>query len=194
MPRLVGVRERRHQYYYDTLIRVDANTAPTPVVVAQTRLFNGTNLGQTMWTNMAAAGTMGSDNTYIILALRVWLWFRGNQALDMYSLSVHQLYLTLVAGDKNLFLWQAWYTPAGGGIWGFDSTQPIMNNGVPQQNSTLKLAKSIPLPARQSFYVQADLFDTGNTSLRTQFLNIAATIGMREIKVCLDGIHTRDVL
>lgn len=194
MPRLVGVRERRHQYYYDTLIRADTNAAPNPVLVQQTRLFNGTNLGQTQWTNMAAAGTMGSDNTYVILALRVWLWFVGVNALIQYQLAVHQLYCTLVAGDKNLFLWQSWYTPAGGGVWGFDSVTPAMVNGMPSQQATLKLAKPIPLPARQSFFVQADLYDTGATSLRTQFLNLAQTIGMREIKVCLDGIHTRDVL
>jgi hypothetical protein len=194
MPRLVGVRERRHQYYYDTLIRADTNTAPNPTVVQQTRLFNGVNLGSIQWTNMAAAGTMGSDNTFVVLALRVWLWFVGQNALIQYQLAVHQMYCALTAGDKSLFLWQAWYTPAGGGIFGFDSATPAMNNGVPQQSATLKLAKAIPIPARQSFYVQVDLFDTGATSLRTTFLNAAGSIGMREIKVALDGIHTRDVL
>ena len=45
MPKLVGVRERRHQPYYDTLIRADADAAPTPTVANETMLFNGTNLG-----------------------------------------------------------------------------------------------------------------------------------------------------
>jgi hypothetical protein len=39
-----------------------------------------------------------------------------------------------------------------------------------------------------------NLHDTGTTSVRTQYLNSSTTIGLREIKVLLDGIHTRDVL
>lgn len=60
MPKLVGIRERRHQPYWDTLIRADTNTAPSPTVQAQTRLFNGTNLGLKYWTNMEIAGAFAS--------------------------------------------------------------------------------------------------------------------------------------
>jgi hypothetical protein len=31
----------------------------------------------------------------------------------------------------------AWYTPAGGGVFGFDSTTPVFNNGWPSQDSIL---------------------------------------------------------
>lgn len=194
MPKLVGVRERRHQPYWDSLIRADTNTAPDPTVSNETQLFNGRNLGLEYWTNMNIAGAFASDNTYVVLALRVWLWFKGTNALAMYQLCVHQMYLQFIVGDKPQFAAQAWYFPSGGGIWGHDSTTPAMVNGLPSQQAILKLAKPIAIPARQHFSVKVNLYDTGSTSVRTNYLNSSTSVGLREIKVLIDGIHTRDVL
>jgi hypothetical protein len=194
MPKLVGVRERRHQPYWDTVIRADANTAPSPTVQNETQLFNGTNLGLEYWTNMKVAGVFASDETYVVLAMRVWIWYISTSALTMYQLTVHQMYLTLNVGDKPQFQGPAWLFPAGGGIWGFDSTTPAMVNGVPSAEAILKFAKPIPIPARQHFHVKVNFYDTGSTSLRTTYLNASSTIGLREIKVFIDGLHTRDVL
>lgn len=194
MPKLIGVRERRHQPYWDSIIRVDQDTAPTPTVGADTRLFNGTNLGQNEWTNMVNAGQFPSDNTYIVLSIRCHLWFTGSSAQLMYTRTSVQLYLTLNVGDKPQFNAPCWYFPAGGGIWGQDSSTPLSVNGLPTTEAILKLAKPIPIPARQHFFVQAKFHDFGSGSVRTEYLNAATTIGHREIKVFLDGIHTRDVL
>jgi hypothetical protein len=194
MPRLSGLRERHHQPYWDTIVRVAANTAPTPTIVSPWRLFaSGTNLGQPQWTNMVTAGQLPSDQSYIMLAMRVWLWFRGASALAMYSLAVNQLYLSLVMGDKPQITAPCWFFPAGGGIWGFDSSTPHMNNGVPSAESILKFGKPIPMPPRQNFYVEINFYDLGTTSLMTNYLNSSTTIGDREIKVFVDGLHTRDV-
>lgn len=65
---------------------------------------------------------------------------------------------------------------------------------MPSQDAILKLAKPIPIPARQHFYVKCDLQDISNSSVRTEYLNASSSIGIRDIKVLLDGIHTRDVL
>jgi hypothetical protein len=143
---------------------------------------------------MNIAGSFASDNTYVVLAIRVWLWFNSTNALTQYQLAVHQMYLDFIVGDKPQFSAQAWYFPSGGGIWGHDSSTPAMVNGLPSQQSILKLAKPIAIPARQHFSVKVNLHDTGNTSLRTNYLNASTSIGMREIKVLIDGIHTRDVL
>jgi hypothetical protein len=194
MPKLVGVRERRHQPYWDTLIRADSDAAPDPTVSNETQLFNGRNLGLEYWTNMNIAGAFASDNTYVVLALRVWLWFKGTNALTMYQLCVHQMYLQFIVGDKPQFAAQAWYFPSGGGIWGHDSSTPAMVNGLPSQQAILKLAKPIAIPARQHFSVKVNLYDTGSTSVRTNYLNSSTSVGLREIKVLIDGIHTRDVL
>jgi len=194
MPKLVGVRERRHQPFYDTLIRVMASTAPTPTLTQTTKLFAaGTNMSNTEWTNMAATGQLPSDQTFVILAMRCFLWFRGTNAMLCYTLCVHQLYLQLFVGDKPIFLSPCWMFPQGGGIWGYDSSTPMMCNGEPTQQAILKFAKAIPIPARQHFYVEATFYDTSTLSLRTNYLNSSSSIGDREIKVLIDGINTRDV-
>ena len=195
MPRLSGMREKHHQPFYDSLIRVAADTAPTPTVAASTRLFaTGTNLGQQEWTNMVNAGQFGSDESFVTLAIRCFLWFIGSSALTLYQLCVNQLYLSFVTGPKVQFTSPCWIFPQGGGIWGLDSSTPTATNGLPSNEAILKLGKSVPIPPRQNFYVQADLIDLGSTSLRTNYLNSSTSIASREIKVFLDGLHTRDVL
>jgi len=202
MPKVVGVRERRHQPFYDTLIRCNNNISP-PILLSQTtKLFaSGINLSNTEWTNMATAGALASDQTLVILAMRCLLWFKGGHALDMLKLCAHQLYLNLYVGDKSMFLSPCWMFPAGGGI---DAPGDVLNgnNGVASQEAILKFAKAIPVPARQHFNVEATFYDTGSTSVRAQYLNVdkytppqgaPEEVGMREIKVFLDGLNTRDV-
>jgi hypothetical protein len=202
VPKLVGVRERRHQPFYDTLFRHGAG-GPTQSISRTTRLFaSGTQLSNTAWTNMNMAGALPSDNTFIILSIRCWMMFKGSMqgftALDAYLLMVHQLYLNLFVGDKPQFLSPSWYFPAGGGIDADigAAASPALNanNGVPSQESILKLAKPIPVPARQHFYVEASFYDTGAISVLDQILNINGdSLAIQECKVMLDGIHTRDV-
>lgn len=193
MPKIVGVRERRHQFYYDTLLRTDNTTAASPTVASTTQLFNGTNLGLEYWTNMDVAGVFASDNSYIVLAMRCWLHFVGASALTMYQLAVTQIYMSLVVADKPQFSGPCWAFPQGGGIFGFDSSTPSMCNGVPSAESILKFAKPIPIPPRQHFKVTVNCYDTGSTSLRATYFN-SASYGYKEVKVFIDGLHTRDVL
>lgn len=193
MPKFLGYKERRHQCFYDTLIRADTTTAPSPTVQSSTQLFNGTNLGQEAWTNMSVAGQFPSDNSYIALALRCYVWYQGASALLMYQLTMNQLFLQFTVADKPQISGPAWYWPQGGGVFGFDSTTPAMTNGVPSVESILKFAKPIPIPSRQNIKVLANLYATGNTDLRATYLN-SASYGMREIKVVIDGLETRDVL
>jgi len=180
--------------FYDTLIRADTNTAPSPTVQSTTSLFNGTNIGLEYWTNMNIAGVFSSDETYIILAIRCYLFFTGNNALLMYQQVSQQMYLSLNVGDKPQFSGPAWLFPQGGGVHGYDSATPAMTNGVPSTEAILKLAKPIPLPARQSFKMTVNLHDMTTTSVRLTYLNASTTIGLREVKVFVDGLHTRDVL
>jgi hypothetical protein len=196
MPKVVGIRERRHQPFYDTLIRVGSEQVPTPTVSATTKLFaSGQFLSNTAWTNMATAGQLASDQTLVILAMRCSLYFKGTKALDLYSLCQSQLFLNLYVGDKSMFLSPCWMFPAGGGIdCGSDATTPIANNGVPSQESILKFAKAIPVPARQHFNVEATFYSIGGTTPDAlAYLNLATSIGARNISVFLDGLNTRDV-
>lgn len=190
MPRLAGVRERRHQPFWDTLIRTTGD--PTPTVQNSTRLFGNANVGSLALTNLQVAGQLASDQTYVALALRAWLFFDGTNARANYQGVLSQLYFTLTLGDKPQFVAPCWYYPAGGGIYGLDATTPVFNNGNPQQSAIMKLARPIILPVRQNFNVNAEFFSVGTTSALDQ-LNSGATDDQKVILFMIDGLQTRDV-
>ena len=191
MPRIHGVRERRHQPFYDTLVRTTGTPAAT--INASTKLFGNANVGNLAFTNLQVAGQLASDQTYVVLALRVWLYFNGTNARTFYQQVTSQLYFTFSLGDKPQFVAPSWYHPAGGGVWsgGADAT-PVFNNGVPSQESILKLARPIVIPVRQNISVDAQFFTVGTTNVLT-LLNAPATDDEIVILYMIDGLQTRDV-
>lgn len=190
MPRLHGYKERRHQPFYDTLVRTTGD--PSPALVSPTRLFGNANVGQLALTNLQVAGQLASDQTYVILALRCFLYFNGTNRRANYIQVASQLYFTLHVGDKPMFQAPAWYFPAGGGIWGYDGTTSIFSNGTPSQEAILKLARPIPVPVRQNFIVEASFFAMGSTNALTG-VNTGATDDSKCIQFVIDGLQTRDV-
>ena len=193
MPRIANVRERRHQPFWDTLVRTTGN--PTTPLQNSTNLFGNSNVGNLALTNLQVAGQLASDQTYVILALRAWLYFNGTNRRANYLRVNSQLYWTLIVGEKPMFQAPCWYFPAGGGTWGFDATAAtgsIFNNGEPTQEAILKLARPIVVPVRQNFAVQASFFPMGTVSA-LDGLNTGATDDEKEIKFVLDGLQTRDV-
>lgn len=89
-------------------------------------------------TNLQVAGQLASDQTYVILSLRTYLYFDGTDVRNLYQQVASQLYFTLNVGDKPQFQAPVWYTPAGGGIWGSDGAGAgIFTNGWPSQDSIL---------------------------------------------------------
>lgn len=197
MPRIANVRERRHQPFWDTLIHTtgDTGTPGAPTLQSSTNLFGNSNVGNLALTNLQVAGQLASDQTYVILALRAWLYFNGTNRRKNYLHVASQLYWTLIVGEKPMFQAPCWYFPAGGGVWGFDataSTGSIFNNGDPTQEAILKLARPIIVPVRQNFATQASFFPMGSVSA-LDGLNSGATDDEKEIKFVLDGLQTRDV-
>jgi hypothetical protein len=115
MPKIVGTRERVHQPFYDSLIRVDGSTqlGTSPqngfgAIGARTQLFSR-QASDIAITNLATPGQFTSDQTFVTLAIRVWTYFRVNfeaqvtqnqlpvRALDADSMTdrvarVHKLY------------------------------------------------------------------------------------------------------
>src|SRR6266850_2444591 len=81
MPKLANVRERRHQPFYDTLVRKSNNTTGTDLtgitMAAGTDLFTATTSSLAL-SNFGTAGSFPSDQTFVVLAYRVWLYFVGN--------------------------------------------------------------------------------------------------------------------
>ena len=193
MPRIANVRERRHQPFWDTLVRTTGN--PTAPLQNSTNLFGNSNVGNLALTNLQVAGQLASDQTYVILALRAWLYFNGTNRRANYLHVNSQLYWTLIVGEKPMFQAPCWYFPSGGGVWGYDATPAtgsIFNNGEPTQEAILKLARPIVVPVRQNFAVQASFFPMGTVSA-LDGLNTGATDDEKEIKFVLDGLQTRDV-
>lgn len=190
MPRLHGYRERLHQPVWDTLVRTVGN--PTTPIVNSTKLFGNANIGNLALTNLQVAGQLASDQTYVILALRCWLFFNGTNRRANYLNVTSQLFWTLTVGNKPMFQAPCWYHPSGGGVWGFDSTTSIFNLGTPEQGAILKLARPIIVPVRQNFAASADFFAMG-TTVALDGLNSGATDDAKNISYMLDGLQTRDV-
>ncbi len=192
MPRLHGYRERLHQPIWDTLIRTVGT--PSPTIINGAQLFGNSAIGDLSKTNMTTAGQLSSDQTYVILALRCWMFFDGTNRRLLYLDTMSQLFWTLTLGSKPMFQAPCWYFPAGGGVWGFDATNSIFNNGTPEQAAILKLARPIIVPVRQNFAARADFFNIGAVSA----LNLLNGTGgadddVKNIMFMLDGLQTRDV-
>ncbi len=190
MPRVHGVRERRHQPVWDSLLR--STGAPTTPLQPSTRLFGNANTGNLQLTNLQVPGQLASDQTYVILALRCWMYFDGGSHRDLYMQTVSQLYFTLTLGDKPQFVAPAWYFPAGGGVYGVDTTTSVLNNGYPSQQAILKLARPIIIPVRQNISVNAEFFAVGSTNV-LDIINNAGTDDQMVIMFLIDGLQTRDV-
>jgi len=190
MPRVHGVRERRHQPFWDTLIRTTG--APAVAINPRTQLFGNANVGNFALTNMQVAGQLASDQTYVILALRAFLYFEGDNARAHYTQVMSQLYFTLNLGDKPQFSAPCWYHPSGGGLYGTDPAALTLNNGYPSQQAILKLARPIIIPVRQNISVSAEFFTVGATNALT-LINTPAANDQMVIMYMIDGLQTRDV-
>ena len=227
MPKIVGTRERVHQPFYDTLIRVDgsSNLRTTPQngfgsITARTQLFQRSG-ADTAVTNLATGGQFPSDQTFVILAVRVWTYFRFNfenvtpltpaisadriaRVHKLYHQSQNQMFWDFAAGDKPQLTTFTAFTPFAGGLDGFfnDSRLPRANNGVPTSSALMRLARPILIPPRQGFKVVCTISDIGpaaGSSLIAQLNGLteageAADNIAKDIKYLIDGIHSRDVL
>lgn len=184
MPRFDGARERIHQPLWDMAVRGIGLSS----VINGVRLFANPNTSSEEFTNMATAGALQSDQTYVVKAIRALEFFQslkdesafgeyGNpqllpalsgasvaadadRAVDLYSLLAYGCHLTFKAGEKDQFTSQLVYTPAGMGVFGSSTVNQrnIVSNGWPSHENVLLLAKDIPIPARQGISVRLDFF------------------------------------
>lgn len=75
MAKIVSLRERVHQPFYDHLTRTAGNVAGT--VQDTNELFNGRSASAAT-TNLTGTGNvLPSDQSFVTLVLRVFLWFRN---------------------------------------------------------------------------------------------------------------------
>ncbi len=186
MAKLAGIREQRHQPKYDVLVRDDT----TVNMNQRTTLFGNTNVGTIANSNLDIAGALASDNTYVILALRTFMSFETG---TMYDQSIRQLYFQFDVAEKPQIQGPAWYTPGGGGVFGYDTTASShhITNGVPSHEAILKLAKPILLPARQAFKW---IFTWEKLTTEDARSSLNANTSSKVVMAMIDGVETRDVL
>ena len=89
---------------------------PSPSIQASQRLYGNANIGSLQLTNLQTAGQLASDQTFMILAIRCFLYFNGTNRRVLYLGTATQLYWTLYVGDKPQLQAPTWYFPAGGGM------------------------------------------------------------------------------
>lgn len=179
MPKLLGVRERQHQPIYDSLVRGIGQSSVTNLK----QLFGNANVGDRDLTNLAVAGQLASDQTFVVKALRCALYFQSindtefsayggitavstnatssnSRAEDLYKLMAYGAYVNFVVGEKTQFFAPLWYFPAGGGIAGAttENSRHVLSNGTPTQEAIMLLAKDVHVPARQNFSVTIEFF------------------------------------
>lgn len=179
MPRLDGVREKRHQPFWDTLVRGIGISQVNNL----TQLFGNGNVGQRALTNLQVAGVLASDQTYLLKVIRCNMYFQSlndadfaafgalpdleaaalgdnSRAEDLYQLMAYGCYFQLNVGDKPMFFAPLWYAPAGGGPSGFttENSRHVITNGVASHEAILLLGKDIHVPARQNFNVTIEFF------------------------------------
>lgn len=204
MPRQSDRRERRHQPVWDTLIRGNVAGGFTPnanLNLGQYRMFTTAQAANLALTNMEGAGSFPAGQTYLILAVRCYIYaFRCTTAAMqnadplLYHQASSQIYFQLNIGNKEYLAAPAWYLPSGGGLAGGvgNTTDQFYTNGLPTHNAMLRLARSISLTPFQNFHVLATILPMGTDSLITTVAALAA--GAFAVQLLLDGLQLRDVL
>jgi len=183
MPRFDGARERIHQPKWDFAVRGFGISS----LGNGTRLFANPNTSSEEFTNMATAGSLQSDQTFVVKAIRAVEFFQslkdgeynaygnpqilaalngatvagtGSYALDLYAQIAYGCHLTFKAGEKDGFTAPLVYCPSGMGIFGSttENSRSIASNGLPTHENIMLLAKDIPIPARQGFSCRLEFF------------------------------------
>lgn len=202
MPRIPDRMERIHQPIWDTLIQgtVGAFTPRNGIAGGPFVLFATTAGGNISVNNLDTPGQLPGTQTYLLLAMRVWLYFRGctdgalrNDFL-MYHHAILSLYWQLNIDQKRYFVAPSWYLNAGGGLHGDlgSSTDVYFTNGVPGADSIMALDRPVPIVRQQPFNVAATVAAVGAVDFGADVA--ALTAGEINIQFMLDGLQLRDSL
>lgn len=215
MAKILGVRQQRCQFFYDTdFLTAGAQSSSTPqadIAQATKILFAAATPGNFSRTNMPAPGQLTSDQTFLCFAVRHEIFFYGGSSPTAPSgsanpvglintaavscLTINLSTFRLQIGEKVEFEGPISMTPAGGGPWGFvgDSTQPLITNGEPQNRSIYVLPLPIAITVRQGIRLEEAKGSISSTVNVTLIDLINGYTGYKQFRAYLDGLNTRDV-
>ncbi len=203
MAKVLGLREQRVQFFYDTDFINYGTTLSTDTsnyAVAQKNLFSDARAGNLLRTNLQGPGQLLSDQTFLTFAVRHEVMFYGGDISAVTGLT-NTAELSIWTLSTSVFQFQVdtkiefegplTMTPAGGGPWGFisDSAQPLITNGEPDAPSIYVLPLPIAITKRQAIAMIEKKFSWG--------VDVAAGInaytGGKLLRAYIDGYNTRDV-
>jgi hypothetical protein len=204
MAKLLGVRQQRVQFFYDTDFLVNgAVTSGDNLARSQKQLFASASIGDLTRSNMPSPGYLSGDQTFLTYAVRHEVGFySGVSTVTGATTTAEVMWLTLhcstfryQVGEKVEFEGPITMTPAGGGPWGFvsDSAQPLITNGQPQNKSIYVLPLPIAVAKRQGIRVEELKNDLTGTSSISVVGAINTYDGFKAFRCYIDGFNTRDV-
>jgi len=207
MAKVLGLREQRVQFFYDTDFvtsgATDANDSSN-LATSQKNLFSDARAGNLLRTNLQGPGQLLSDQTFLTFAVRHELMFyktddgnactAGNVStaaeLSIWTLSTSVFQFQV--DTKIEFEGPLSMTPAGGGPWGFisDSAAPLITNGEPDAPSIYVLPLPIAITKRQAIAMIEKKFAWGGVDIAAA---INSYTGGKMLRAYIDGYNTRDV-
>lgn len=208
MAKVLGLREQRVQFFYDTDFISTGLTAATDTAnyaVAQKNLFSDARAGNLLRTNLQGPGQLLSDQTFLTFAVRHEVMFYnadlagaasfGGGLNTLAELSIWTLSTSIFqfqVDTKIEFEGPITMTPAGGGPWGFvsDSASPLITNGEPDAPSIYVLPLPIAITKRQALAMIEKKFSWGGVDVAAA---INAYTGGKMLRAYIDGYNTRDV-
>ena len=210
MAKVLGLRQQRVQFFYDTDFKCHGETVSSSrdYAVAEKILFaTASGQGDLSRTNIVTPGQLSSDQTFLTFAVRHELnFFAANGNVDQGATgdtlaTVAELSVWVLANsafqykvsEKVEFEGPLSMTPAGGGSWGFvnDSTSPLIVNGEPAAPSIYVLPLPIAVTKRQAI----QMIEKKATFNNINVLNaINGFEGGKMLRAYIDGYNTRDVL
>ena len=217
MAKIIGYKQQRVQFFYDSLIRARGDLSAANDLGTTTTLFAGATPGILARTNLKVAGQLANDETFLTYAVRHELYLRptgrsnsnttsSSLDLDLRSAGLfrdilHHTCFQFNVSEKTEFEGPWAMTPAGGGTWGFlaDSVDVNFVNGEPQSRAIYVLPLPIPIAARQAIQMR-EYFEnipagggTGTAAV-TVLDNLNTFEGVKIARAYIDGFHSRDIL
>ncbi len=218
MAKVLGLRQQRVQYFYDSDFLnngITASSSPDFAVSEKILFASVRGQGNLARTNLVTPGQLSSDQTFLTFAVRHELQFypvAGNGAGGLNTLdTVGQMTVWVLANstfqlkisEKVEFEGPLAMTPAGGGVWGYvnDSAAPVLVNGDPAAPSIYVLPLPIAITKRQAIQMIEKKFSFaagGGAGTPGTTIDIATEInnwaGGKMLRAYIDGYNTRDVL
>lgn len=214
MAKVLGLREQRVQFFYDTdfvSTGITDSTDNLNLAVAQKNLFSDARAGNFLRTNLQGPGQLLSDQTFLTFAVRHEYLFFATANIDGVTQNTiaagpllnSAAQLSVWVGATSTFQFQVdtkiefegplSMTPAGGGPWGFvaDSATPLITNGEPDAPSIYVLPLPIAITKRQAIAMIERKYIWDGVDIAGA---INAYTGGKLLRAYIDGYNTRDVM